>query len=63
MLRYLSDYIFSAKTLQMSVLTQCVGVDTKIEFYVRNNCIYNTIAMAATILAAILNFEQVPMTQ
>ena len=62
MLRYIFDYIFSTKTLQRSLLTQHVGVDTKIEFYVRQNWIYSTISIAATILAAILNFEQVPMT-
>ena len=30
MLRYLCDYIVSTKTLQMRLLTQHVGIDTKI---------------------------------
>ena len=47
----------------MSLLTQHLGVDTEIEFYMWQNWIYSTISIAATILAAILNFEQVQITQ
>ena len=32
MLHYLSDYILLRKTLQMSFMTQRVGVDIKIDF-------------------------------